>query len=170
MSKIILITGGQRSGKSSFGQSMALQMCKRPLYIATSRVWDKEYQKRIERHKADRGDKWDTIEEEKVLSKLEFNNSVALIDCVTLWATNHFFDNKADIDKSLEDIKNEFDRFTGERDGCLIFITNETGMGGISADKIQRSFTDLQGWVNQYIASKAHEVYLMISGIAVKIK
>ena len=69
----------------------------------------------------------------------------------------------------LEQLKAEFDRFTIQ-DATFIFVTNEIGMGGVSANALQRRFTDLMGWLNQYIASKADEVILMVSGIAVKIK
>ena len=69
----------------------------------------------------------------------------------------------------LEQLKAEFDRFTSQ-DATFIFVTNEIGMGGVSANALQRRFTDLMGWLNQYIASKADEVILMVSGIAVKIK
>ena len=68
MGRITLITGGQRSGKSSFAQRMALERSATPVYLATSRVWDDEHRRRIERHKADRGPQWTNIEEEKHLS------------------------------------------------------------------------------------------------------
>ena len=63
--KIILVTGGQRSGKSDYAQGLALQWAEQPVYLATSRVWDEEYRQRIERHKAQRGSQWTNIEEEK---------------------------------------------------------------------------------------------------------
>ena len=92
-----------------------------------------------------------------------------VIDCVTLWSTNFFFDNDSDVDKSLREIKEEFDRFTGQ-EATFIFVTNEIGMGGVSPNEVQRRFTDLQGWMNQYIASKADQVVLMVCGIPVKVK
>jgi adenosylcobinamide kinase/adenosylcobinamide-phosphate guanylyltransferase len=94
---------------------------------------------------------------------------VAVIDCVTLWLTNFFFANDADTDKSLELAKAEFDKFTAH-EATYIFVTNEIGSGGVSDNAVQRKFTDLEGWMNQYIASKADEVILMVSGIPVKIK
>lgn len=101
---------------------------------------------------------------------------VVLIDCVTLWATNFLFDSREDFEDSsrsvdgiLAQMKEEFDRFTSQ-DATFIFVTNEIGLGGVSDNIIQRRFTDLQGWLNQYIASKADEVYLMVSGIKVRIK
>lgn len=169
MKKIVLVTGGQRSGKSRMAQEMALSMSVNPVYLATSRVWDEAHRKRIERHKADRGSEWINIEEEKALSRHRLEGKTIVIDCVTLWATNYFFDLKSDIEKSLAALKTEFDRFTGQ-DARFIFVTNEIGMGEMSGNEVQRKFADLQGWLNQYISSKADEVYLMVSGIAVKIK
>ena len=167
--KIVLITGGQRSGKSGYAQQLALSLSKNPVYLATSRIWDEEHEKRIERHKADRGIEWTNIEEEKQLSKHRLGNRVVLIDCVTLWATNFFFDNNSDVDLSLAMIKEEFDKLI-EQEAQFIFVSNEIGLGGTSENKAQRLFMDLQGWVNQYIASKANQVYLMVSGIPLQIK
>jgi adenosylcobinamide kinase/adenosylcobinamide-phosphate guanylyltransferase len=139
------------------------------VYLATSRVWDEEFRQRVLRHQADRGPQWTNIEEEKYLSRHDVTGRVVVIDCVTLWTTNFFFDNKSDIDLSMKEIKEEFDKLCTE-EAYLIFVTNEIGMGGVSPDNIQRKFTDLQGWVNQYIASKADEVFLMVSGIPLKVK
>lgn len=170
MSKeIILITGGQRSGKSSYAQQLALSLSDNPVYLATSRIWDEEHKKRIERHKADRGTEWTNIEEEKQLSLHQLENRTILVDCVTLWATNFFFDNDSDVELSLSMLKEEFDKLT-QQEAQFIFVTNEIGLGGTTENKIQRLFTDLQGWINQYIASKADQVYFMVSGIPMKVK
>ena len=93
---------------------------------------------------------------------------MAVIDCITLWCTNFFFELQ-DVDKALTALKAEFDRFTAQ-DATFIFVTNEIGSGGVSENAVQRQFTDLQGWMNQYVASCADEVVLMVSGIPVKIK
>ncbi len=167
--EIIFITGGQRSGKSSYAQQIALSLSENPVYLATSRIWDEEHQKRIERHKADRGTEWTNIEEEKQLSNHRLENRVVLVDCVTLWATNFFFDNNSDVDLSLAMIKEEFDKLI-QQEAQFIFVSNEIGLGGTSENKAQRLFMDLQGWINQYIASKANKVYLMVSGIPLRVK
>ncbi len=167
--KIVLITGGQRSGKSGYAQRLALQLTDNPVYLATSRVWDEEYRQRILRHQHDRGPQWTNIEEEKELSKHSLEGRVTVIDCMTLWATNFFFDNDSDVEKSLTELKDEFNRFTNQ-DATFIFVTNEIGLGGVSENLIQRRFTDLQGWMNQYAAQQADEVVLMVSGIPMKIK
>ncbi len=166
---IILITGGQRSGKSAYAQRLALQLAAHPVYLATSRVWDEEYRQRIERHQQDRGPQWTNIEEEKQLSKHHLPHRVIVIDCLTLWATNFFFDNGSDVTTSLNELKAEFDLFTAQ-EATFIFVTNELGLGGVSENAIQRRFTDLQGWMNQYVAEKADEVIFMVFGIALKVK
>lgn len=166
---IVLVTGGQRSGKSGYAQKRALSLTANPVYLATSRVWDEEFRQRVLRHQADRGPEWTNIEEEKYLSHHNLNGRVVVIDCVTLWGTNFFFDNDSNVELSLTELKEEFDRLA-EQEAYLIFVTNEIGLGGVSPDPVQRKFTDLQGWLNQYIASRADEVVLMISGIPMKVK
>jgi adenosylcobinamide kinase/adenosylcobinamide-phosphate guanylyltransferase len=166
---IILITGGQRSGKSEKAEALALQMSDHPVYVATAHVWDEEFRERVRRHQERRGPQWTNIEEEIQLSRHDLTGRVVVIDCVTLWLTNFFFANNSDANLSLQLAKEEFDRFT-QCDGTFIFVTNEIGLGGVSDNALQRKFTDLQGWMNQYIASKADEVILMVSGIPVKIK
>lgn len=169
MGKITLITGGQRSGKSSYAQKLALSESKKPIYLATSRIWDEEHRERIKRHQADRGPEWHNLEEEKQLSRHSVEGHTVVIDCVTLWCTNFFFDLDGNIDTALPLIKKEFDTFTAQN-AHYIFVSNEIGSGGISENPIQRRFTDLQGWINQYISQQADEVILMVSGISVKIK
>lgn len=167
--RIILVTGGQRSGKSGYAQKRALSLSTNPVYLATSRVWDDEFRERVKRHQRDRGPEWTNIEEEKAIGHHDLRGRVVVIDCVTLWATNFYFDNKGDVTLSLEQLKAEFD-LLAQQEAYLIFVTNELGMGGVSPDETQRRFTDLQGWLNQYIASKADEVILMVSGIPMKVK
>ncbi len=168
MRKIILITGGQRSGKSTYAEALALTLADNPVYVATAHVWDDEFRDRVRRHQQRRGPQWTTIEEEKYLSRHDLTSRVAVIDCVTLWLTNLFFETQ-DVDKTLHTAKQEFDRFTAQ-DATYIFVTNEIGSGGISIDPVQRRFTDLQGWMNQYIASRADNLYLMVSGHPLRVK
>jgi adenosylcobinamide kinase/adenosylcobinamide-phosphate guanylyltransferase len=169
MKKIILITGGQRSGKSNKAEELALSLSSTPVYVATAHIWDDEFRERVRKHQERRGPQWTNIEEELYLSRHDLSGRVAVIDCVTLWLTNFFYANDSDVNKSLEAAKAEFDAFT-QHDATYIFVTNEIGSGGVSENALQRKFTDLQGWMNQYIASKADEVIWMVSGIPVKIK
>ncbi len=148
---------------------MALELSGAPVYLATARIWDDEFRERVRRHRERRGPQWTNIEEEKSLSRHQLEGRVVLVDCLTLWCTNFFFDLGGDVDEALAAAKAEFDRFTSQ-DATFIFVTNEIGMGGTSENEIQRKFTDLQGWMNQYAASLADEVILMVSGIPVKIK
>ncbi len=189
MKKIILITGGERSGKSTYAEQTALRLSDHPVYVATARIWDEEFRQRVNIHKARRGPQWTNIEEEKHLSRHDMTGRTVLIDCITLWATNFFFDCQPateshpgetietrqaqagirQVEHTLQAIKEEFVRFTAQ-DATFIFVTNEIGMGGVSANDVQRRFTDVLGWTNQFVAAQADEVYMMLSGIPVKIK
>ena len=169
MKKIILITGGQRSGKSEQAEALALSLSTNPVYLATAHVWDDEFRERVRRHQERRGSEWTNIEEEMYLSRHDLTGRVVLIDCITLWLTNWLTINNVDVDAILAEAKREFDAFT-QHDATYIFVTNEIGLGGVSDNALQRKFTDLQGWMNQYVAQQADEVILMVSGIPVKIK
>ena len=196
MKKIILVTGGQRSGKSTYAEKLALEMSagEQAVYMATSRIWDEEFAHRVQLHKDRRGPQWINLEEEKYLGRHNVAGRVVLIDCVTLWSTNFFFDLSTEdslpdnaggavttmsaqqaqdsatlVERTLQQIKAEFEKFTSQ-DATFIFVTNEIGLSGVSENKVQRQFTDLLGWLNQYIASKADEVVFMVSGIPMKIK
>lgn len=169
MAYIHLITGGERSGKSSYAERIALGMSPNPIYLATARIWDDEFRERVRLHQERRGDEWTNIEEEKYLSKLELRDRTVLIDCVTLWATNFFFDNGGSVEPALALLKAEFDKLC-QVDTNLIIVTNEIGLGGVSLDATQRRFTSLQGWLNQYIAERADRVTFMVSGIPMQIK
>lgn len=169
MQNITFITGGARSGKSSYGQGLAEKDSANPVYLATARIWDEDFKERIDRHKADRGPEWTTIEEEKNLSKLDLKGKTVLMDCVTLWLTNIFFDQAFDLNKSLEVAKEEWNRFI-QQDFNLIVVSNEIGMGVHPEHKSARKFADLQGFMNQYIAASAQSAFLMVSGIPMKLK
>ncbi|MCF6242885.1 MAG: bifunctional adenosylcobinamide kinase/adenosylcobinamide-phosphate guanylyltransferase [Bacteroidales bacterium] len=169
MNKLTFITGGARSGKSSFAQKQALEICDNPIYIATARVWDEDFNRRIERHKQDRGTEWQTIEETKRLDKLNINGKTLVLDCLTLWLTNIFHDNEYDFDKSLLEAKKIWNNFIA-KDITVFVVSNELGMGVHAEHNTTRKFVDLQGFINQHIAGMADEAYLMVSGIPVKIK
>lgn len=186
--RIILITGGQRSGKSRHAEELALSLSTNPVYLATAHVWDEEFRERVRIHQQRRGPQWTNIEEERHLSRHDLTGRVVVIDCVTLWLTNLITPENPEYPEYPENpeppenpafpaptatilaaAKAEFDAFTA-REATYIFVTNEIGSGGVSPNALQRRFTDLEGWMNQYIAARADEVILMVSGIAVKIK
>lgn len=169
MKRIIFITGGQRSGKTSYAEQLALSLAEHPVYLATAHVWDEEFRQRIVRHQQNRGPRWVNVEEERVLSRHDFNGRVVVVDCLTLWCTNFFFDSNSEVEPALQTLKAEFDRLIAQ-DATFLFVSNEIGLGGVSENQLQRRFTDLLGWMNQYVARSADEVYLMVSGIPVRIK
>lgn len=167
---IYFITGGERSGKSSYAENIAKELSDKPMYVATARKWDADFQKRIDRHQKDRDERWINIEKEKFLSEIDFSGKVAVIDCVTLWLTNFFVDTKNEVQLCLEQAKAEFDAIALQEKATIIIISNEIGMGLHADTAVGRKFTELQGWMNQYLANKADKVILMVSGIPVTIK
>lgn len=166
---IYYITGGERSGKSSYAQKLAESLSDTPYYLATARIWDKDFQKRVDRHVSDRDQRWTTIEEEKDISNVIPENSVVVIDCVTLWLTNYFVDTKYDVQKSLNLAKDEISKLK-KINATLIIISNEIGMGIHSEHESGRKFTELQGWTNQEIAKVADKAFFMVSGLALQLK
>lgn len=166
---IIFITGGARSGKSNHAQQLALKYTDSPLYVATARKLDADFDERIKKHQADRGPAWRLFEADKQVSALPLAGETAVIDCVTLWLTNFFFDNHEAVDIALEAFKHEIDQLTVKQ-ATLIIVSNEIGMGVHAEGAMTRKFVDLHGWANQYVAQKADEVYFMVSGIAMKVK
>lgn len=168
---IIFITGGARSGKSSYAQQQALALSSQPIYVATAKKHtnDEEFSQRINRHISDRDERWITIEEQMYISKLLLNDKIVVIDCVTLWLSNFFSLYNYDSEKALKAIKDEIDAIE-EIQATFFIISNEIGMGVHAASEMGRKFTDLQGWANQHIALRANNVILMVSGIPVVIK
>lgn len=167
---IIMITGGQRSGKSLFAERMALSLSERPVYLATAQVFDDDFRRRVDVHQARRGPQWLTIEEPLRVDELGVGEGdVVVFDCLTLLASNWFFSCGEDVGRALAEICARLDALFASG-ATLLMVTNEIGLGGISENAMQRRFTDLQGAVNQYVASRADEVHLIVSGIDVRIK
>ena len=104
---IYYVTGGERSGKSRYAQELALELSSSPLYIATARNWDADFNTRIQRHQNERDNRSTSIEEEKYLNKIDLKGKVAVIDCVTLWLTNFYVDTKYNVQESLKEVKAE---------------------------------------------------------------
>ncbi|TXD52488.1 MULTISPECIES: bifunctional adenosylcobinamide kinase/adenosylcobinamide-phosphate guanylyltransferase [unclassified Polaribacter] len=163
------ISGGERSGKSSYAQKIAEAISENPIYLATSRIWDADFQKRVDRHISDRDERWTTIEEEKNISGVISDKSTVVIDCVTLWITNFFVDTKYDTKIALELAKKEIEKLI-KIDANIIIISNEIGMGLHATTESGRKFTELQGWINQFIAKKADKATFMVSGLPLKLK
>ncbi|CAM1365115.1 Adenosylcobinamide kinase/adenosylcobinamide phosphate guanyltransferase [Tenacibaculum litopenaei] len=166
---IYYISGGERSGKSSYAERLAESLSSAPIYLATSRIWDANFKKRVQRHIDDRGEQWSTVEEEKKLSTVIAAGQTVVIDCVTLWLTNYFTDTESDVQKSLQLAKEEFGKLQ-QIDGNIIIISNEIGMGLHATSSIGRKFVELQGWMNQYIAQRADKATFMVSGLPLHLK
>ena len=169
MTTIIFVTGGARSGKSSFAQHLAEQQAENPVYLATAHIWDEDFAQRVKHHQSARGEHWQTVEEEKWLSVHDLSGRTVLVDCITLWLTNFFNDSGYCEKKALEAAKAEWQRFV-RQEMFLIVVSNELGMGIHPENEAARKFADLQGRMNQFIACQADQVFLMVSGIPVKIK
>lgn len=164
-----LILGGARSGKSRYAERLALAASSRPIYLATSRPWDDDHRARIRRHQADRGPEWHTIEEPLALSRVGVEGRVIVVDCLTLWLTNYFADLNQDGAACLAAARAEIDRALS-LDNRWLFVSNELGQGLHAPTEAGRKFTDLQGFVNQYVASRANDVVLMVAGIPLYVK
>ncbi len=104
------------------------------------------------------------------MAQHDFSHQVVLVDCLTLWATNFFFDLNESVPDALEALRMQLEALYRQTEVTYIFVTNELGLGGVSAHAVQRKFADLQGSLNQMVASEADEVTMMISGIPMRIK
>ena len=166
---ITLLLGGARSGKSRYALELARRLSPRPLFVATSRPWDAEHRARIERHQRERGPEWRSLECELDLASLELDGEVAVIDCVTLWLSNFFSDENADVERCLGRARPMIDRLA-ERRAELLVVSNELGQSLHAPTELGRKFVDLQGLVNQYIAARADNVAWMVAGIAHYVK
>ena len=163
------ISGGERSGKTAYGMSLADTLSRHPVYLATARILDKSLEKRVQHHMDHRPDHWQTITCEKYLSAAIPKNKVILVDCVTLWIANFFFDYKEDEERTLQAIHKELAHLK-KMDNDFIFVSNEIGMGLHGNNHTSRAFASLQGLVNQKIAAQSEKAFLMVSGIPIKIK
>ncbi len=180
MKRIIFITGGARSGKSSFALKSATELPGRKVYIATARPVDDEMKERIKRHKGQRSSEWQTVEEplriSELIKELKWQYPVMLLDCLTLWLSNLMVDshNPVTVNKEIEyfiDALKDFKKDPGKpEEGYLFIVSNEVGMGIVPANELARWFRDEAGRLNQMIAEIADDVYFVISGIPLRLK
>ncbi len=186
MKPLILITGGARSGKSSLAEKKAKELGENIVYIATAIAFDEGMKDRIKKHRLDRPENWATIERYKdficIIEDEAFKKGdLILLDCMTLMVTNLMLESNLDFDHCpMEDVHKLENHIFKEVDALLkiisdnnktaIIVTNEVGMGLVPSYRMGSIFRDIAGRVNQYIASKAKEVYLTVSGIEIKIK
>jgi adenosylcobinamide kinase/adenosylcobinamide-phosphate guanylyltransferase len=181
--KITLITGGARSGKSSFAQEMALKSGQPVLFVATAEAGDEEMRQRIEEHKKARPESWRTLETKthagsQISQKLGEAKTV-VIDCITLLVNNVFSEHGGHgdcevdagmVEKAVAAEIDELVRCMGEVLADFIIVTNEVGLGIVPADRTSRLYRDLLGRANQTLALHADGVYLMVSGLPLLLK
>jgi adenosylcobinamide kinase/adenosylcobinamide-phosphate guanylyltransferase len=181
---LVFITGGARSGKSSYAEHLAKQLSRPVVYIATAIAFDDGMKDRIAKHQAQRPDHWETIEQyknfENLKDNLVFQNSdVVLFDCLTVMTTNNMLDFQVDYDTCTMEtvseieaaIKTEVEKLLDAcEDKTLILVSNEVGLGLVPSYKLGSYFRDIAGRMNQLVASRADEVYFTVSGIPMKLK
>ena len=177
---ISLITGGARSGKSTYGESLYKDL-KDVVYIATAKIYDKEMEERIDLHRNSRPSEWRTYEGNYDLKNALGSEENYLLDCITVLSSNILFDISEDCEyidykmqKQVEDrIIQELTILIDEintKGYNLVLITNEVGDSIVPEHHVSRVFRDIQGRINQRIAALADQVYLVCCGIPVKIK
>ncbi|MEQ8197579.1 MAG: bifunctional adenosylcobinamide kinase/adenosylcobinamide-phosphate guanylyltransferase [Clostridiaceae bacterium] len=184
---MILVTGGARSGKSTFGESL-LKDKNRVLYIATSVITDEEMEDRVRKHRESRSSDWETLEAYKDMPlKVKGKYDGIILDCMTVMVTNLLFENmesfeeedflkldyrrrEQEILKEVSDMVQVFKKAEDENGTETVIITNEVGAGIVPEYKTGREFRDIAGRVNQYLAKEADKVFWVVSGIPVKIK
>jgi adenosylcobinamide kinase/adenosylcobinamide-phosphate guanylyltransferase len=171
--KIEFYIGGCRSGKSKAALTRAEALAaERRLYIATCRPADEEMTARVARHQAERGDRWETLEEPVAIADLIRQHSrpqnVVLVDCLTLWLTNLVLGGADDqaIEGHVANLRGALEASRGP----VLLVANEIGLGIVPDNALGRRFRDWAGSLNQEIARCAAAVWLSVAGIAVPIK
>jgi adenosylcobinamide kinase / adenosylcobinamide-phosphate guanylyltransferase len=180
LARIVLVTGGSRSGKSDFAQKYAESLAGRKAYLATCPVIDSELAERVEKHREARaGAGWSTIEETVRLAQTISADSaeswdILLVDCLTLWVNNVMYEagqaGRSVAEEEISGLCHDVINACRGSTGTVIFVTNEVGMGIVPDNAEARKFRDLAGRCNQVIASQADEVWFIVSGIPLKIK
>lgn len=169
MGKVILVTGGAKSGKSAWAEARVRELGGAPIYIATAQAFDDEMRVRISNHLQRRGDGWRTIEEPRALARvLEETDGAGprLVDCLTLWLTNEMLAEDGDWPVALERLTAALERAQSD----VVLVTNEVGSGIVPDNALARRFQDAAGVVNQAIGALADEVVLVVAGQPLQIK
>ena len=181
--KNTLITGGARSGKSSFARELAIKSGKPVLFVATAEAIDEEMRRRIEKHRKERPANWRTLEAythvgSRILREISETQTV-IVDCVTLLINNVLLQYSDPAGERIDDITAEkavmaeISELVDAIDcvkASFIIVTNEVGLGLVPPNKMGRLYRDLLGTANQMLAQCADEVYLMVAGIPIVIK
>ena len=172
MSQVIFITGGARSGKSRLAEELVERFGAPLAYIATCEPRDTEMEGRIARHRERRGPAWHTMEEPfdlaDALRRHDGCFNGMLVDCITLWLTNLLL-RSDDPRKVLADVNALIALFPALQTP-LVLVSSEVGMGIVPDNPLARTFRDLAGEANELLAKAADEVYVMFSGLPLKLK
>lgn len=172
--KLIFVTGGARSGKSAFALGLANSIEKNKCYFATAQALDTEMQERIAKHRAERGNDWDCIEEPlKLAEKIEEvkgKYDLILLDCLTLWVSNLMLTDEKSGVRNQESEVESLIAACKESDATTIVVSNEVGLGIVPDNQLARQFRDMAGMANQFFAKAADEAYLVVSGIPMRLK
>jgi adenosylcobinamide kinase/adenosylcobinamide-phosphate guanylyltransferase len=183
---LTFILGGARSGKSRYALNLARELTRdnpspEMVFIATATACDAEMTDRIQRHRSDRESIWITVEEPMnpaAVVRANSNADVIVVDCITLFLTNHFMELWSDETEhihelSLEGIRQvvgELIDAAVESPSQVIMVANELGLGLVPETPLGRVFRDAAGWANQEIAANADHVLLMVAGIPLTVK
>lgn len=171
---VTLVLGGAASGKSRFAQQLAEAAGWPLLYVATARAGDAEMKGRIDRHRRERGERWQTLEETHDLAgrlpAAARDKAAVLIDCVTLWLSNLLLEDVQHREESVwpavEALLAAFDQIHVP----VILVSNELGLGLVPETPLGRVFRDLAGKVNQRLAARADQVWLVTAGLPQALK
>jgi len=172
---LTLVTGGARSGKSRHALSLAVEAGAPVTFVATAEPHDQEMAERIVRHRGERPSTWRTIEAPRAAAAAlrEADTAVVVVDCLTLLVSNLLLASGEDPDRAGAAVAEELEALLGgraERDGALIVVSNEVGLGVVPATPLGRLFRDLLGDANQRVAGAADEVVFMVSGIPLPVR
>lgn len=178
MGKLILVTGGARSGKSDFALQLACAQPGPRCFIATCPVVDAEMEERIARHRQERtGGGWRTIEEQTDIAEIVQRHrdaSVCLVDCLTLWVNNLLYhaeqSRRIFSDSDMRAQCALLIQAACAHPGTVLCVTNEVGMGIVPDNSSARLYRDLVGRCNRLVAAAASEVYLVSCGIPLRLK
>jgi adenosylcobinamide kinase/adenosylcobinamide-phosphate guanylyltransferase len=178
MAKMILITGGSRSGKSAYAQTLAEALPGPRAYVATCPVIDAEMAERVQKHReARRKAQWETIEETVDLAGVISRTGscrVLLVDCLTLWVNNLFYEaaqaGRIFTEEEMAERSRELITACAASPGTIFFVANELGMGIVPDSEAARRFRDCAGRLNQLVAAAAQEVTLIVAGLPLFLK
>jgi adenosylcobinamide kinase/adenosylcobinamide-phosphate guanylyltransferase len=165
---LTFLIGGARSGKSSHAETLLMHHAAPWAYIATAEAYDDEMRERIAQHRSRRGDGWTTADAPlDLVGALDAvpDGRPVLIDCLTLWLTNHML---AEHDVAAECLRLE--KCLARPRGPWFVVSNEVGQGIVPENALARRFRDCAGRLNQQVAAVADTVILMVAGLPLKVK